>query len=104
MATPTLHDRILTDLASLVTGLGLQGQAGVIGPPQTFVEEQDAQLQVPCVLVSARGLQEQEDESSFEQDYVTYPALLMVCDTPRPTYAQVGPVLKGWRHAIAQKL
>jgi len=109
MALATLHDRLETDLQALIQGMNLQsvsGKTGNIGS-NVVVQNLTEKLHVPkwpAVLVTAKALAEEEDGGSFEEDYVVYPVLVLVCDIARPQIQSLRPDYLSWRHDIMQRL
>lgn len=105
-----LHDRLQTDLQALVQGLALVGAAGIVGDigQQVFVQTGKDPLLIgafPCVVITAQGESEEEGpDSTFEDDSVTYPARLLICDSALASVQQARAIYAGWRHTIAQTL
>lgn len=106
-----LYDRLLADIAAVIQGLSLTGQAGVVGDVKSNVVVQTAgakqmlSLTYPCILVTNEDQEEQEaDWSSFETDGTVYPVLVAIMDQALTNPAAARAVYTGWRRTIATTL
>jgi hypothetical protein len=109
-----IQDRTMQDIAAIITNLisagKLQGTVNVdIGIQKVYIQLIQEELNVasfPCVLVTTQDETEEEDEenSTFEEDWVIYPVRIMICDPMSPNYQARRPDYQRWRHVIAQAL
>jgi len=109
VVTATIHDRLETDFKTYIVNLNLlstTGKTGSIGQ-NVIVQNLLEKLHVPswpAVLITAQALSEEEEDGSFEEDYVVYPVMILICDVSRPQIQQCRADYLAWRHAIAQHL
>lgn len=106
-----IQTRLLTDLQTLIQGLNLQGTTGATGSigQNVFVQLLGETLNIdtwPAVLLTTEGEaeEEQNEAENFEEDGVTYPVKIFICDPMRPAYQTARDDYFSWRHAIAQAL
>ena len=107
-ATGVVPVRLENDLVSLIQGMGLLGDSGVTGDIGQNVykqwESEGLNIQLPAVIVTMQGMTEEEGDSSFEEDYVTYPLLVIIVDHARPAFQAANDVYQRWRHDIMRTL
>jgi hypothetical protein len=109
MANLAIWDRAEQDIQGLIQGLNLtcaDGSTGNIGD-NVYVQSIWDQLNIqtwPCVLVSAQDVQEQELESDFEEDWVAYPVVVLICDQQQVDFQSTRGTYLSWRQQIAQML
>jgi hypothetical protein len=108
MATGVICNRLIVNLVSFIQGLNLQGTPGVTGNIGSNVyaqwESEGLNIQLPAVIVTTQGMTEEEGDSSFEEDYVTYPILILVVDHAHPAFQEALADYLRWRHDIARNL
>jgi hypothetical protein len=100
-----LYDRLLNDLQTLVQGLDLQGESGIVGNigSNVYVQSRGEKMRLsmvyPCVLITNEGQIEEESDqgTSYETDGIVYPCGIFFYDQPTTNPSLAAPMYRQWR-------